>query len=172
MCSSGLRAKGGIMKEYIQFIFLSFIGLMVFISNLSISEAGGRSRKFAADAGFTDAKTQASTSHGDQFMAGNYRCWMFNVSGAGKRCTSPALVLKENGKYMMGSEKGSWKYEGGALILSESKIRGPGKVQVGGNGMRVIFEYSYRGWSHVVTYLRQDMRGASSDKAKKVVEQK
>ena len=107
----------------------------------------------------------------DASLAGNYRCWMFNVSGAGKRCTSPALVLKENGRYTMGSEKGTWKYDG-ELILSESKIRGPGKVQVGANGMRVIFEYSYRGWSHVVTYLRQDRRGASSDKAKKVVEQK
>ncbi|MBI2645959.1 MAG: hypothetical protein HYW85_02855 [Deltaproteobacteria bacterium] len=113
-----------------------------------------------------------SFSANDASLAGNYRCWMFNVSGAGKRCTSPALVLKENGKYTMGSEKGTWKYEGGDLILSGSKIRGPGKMQVGANGMRVIFEYSYRGWDHVVTYLRQDMRGASAAKAKKFVEQK
>src|SRR3989338_5583718 len=107
----------------------------------------------------------------DKVMTGTYRCWMFNVSGAGKRCTSPALVLKENGRYTMGSEKGTWKYDG-EFILSESKIRGPGKVQVGANGMRVIFEYSYRGWDHVVTYLRQDMRGASAPKSKKIVEQK
>ena len=108
----------------------------------------------------------------DESMAGTYRCGMFNVSGAGKRCTSPALVLKENGKYTMGSEKGTWKYDEGELVLSESKIRGPGKVQVGANGTRVIFEYSYRGWAHAVTYLRQDMRAASAQKSKKMAEQK
>lgn len=108
----------------------------------------------------------------DDFMTGNYRCWMFNVSGAGKRCTSPALVLNKNGKYTMGSEKGTWKYEGGDLILSQSKIRGPGKVQVGRDGMQIIFEYNYRNWAHRVTYLKQDMRGTSSAKSKPVVEQK
>lgn len=106
----------------------------------------------------------------DAFMVGTYRCRMFNVAGAGKRCTSPALVLKDNGRYTMGSEKGTWAYEGGELVLSASKIRGPGKVQVGANGMRVIFEYTYQKWPHVVTYERQDMRSSASQAFQKKVE--
>ena len=103
----------------------------------------------------------------DSSIAGTYRCRMFNVGGAGKRCTSPALVLKENGKYVIGSEKGTWSYKGGELILSASKVRGPGRVQVSSSGMRVTFEYSYLKLSQTVTYERQDMRGAASQISKK-----
>src|SRR3989344_6871324 len=91
----------------------------------------------------------------DESMAGTYRCGMFNVSGAGKKCTSPSLVLKENGKYTMGSEKGTWKYKDGELLLSASKLRGPGKVQASSHGTRIIFEYQYQQWAHVVTYEKQ-----------------
>ena len=103
----------------------------------------------------------------DDSMAGTYRCWSFNVGGAGKRCTSPALVLKENGQYTMGSEKGMYKMKDGKLMLSQSKIRGAGRFQEKGN--QIVFQYTYLGLSQTVTYLRQDRGGASS--AKRFVEE-
>ena len=100
-------------------------------------------------------------------VAGTYRCWMFNVAGAGKRCTNSALVLKENGQYMMGNEKGTYKIKNGKIILSESKFRGSGQFQEHGN--QIMFEYTYRGWPQTVTYLKQDLGGVPSS-AKGLVE--
>ena len=86
-------------------------------------------------------------------MAGVYRCWKYNVGGAGKRCTSPPLILRENGTYKMSSEAGTYKVEKGQVILSESKIRGPGKIA---DENQITFEYTYKGWKHSVTYLKQE----------------
>src|SRR3989338_547618 len=90
-----------------------------------------------------------------QSVSGTYRCFMFNVSGAGKRCTSPALVLHSDGKYTMGSEKGTYTVKGENLMLSESKIRGAGKFQQ--NNHQIVFEYTYKNWRHRVTYAKQDI---------------
>lgn len=86
-------------------------------------------------------------------VAGTYRCRSFNVGGAGRRCTSPPLVLHPDGTYQMSSERGTYTVEGDQVILSESKIRGPGRLQ-GGN--EIVFEYEYRGLRHTVAYMRQE----------------
>ena len=39
-------------------------------------------------------------------------------------------------------------------FLSESKIRGPGKLLEGDRQIR--FEYDYNGWHHTITYLREE----------------
>ena len=89
--------------------------------------------------------------------AGQYRCWSYNVSGGGGSCRlAPPLVLNSDGTYQMSSEKGTYKVQDGRLVLSESKIRGPGKLQ-GGN--RIIFEYDYKGMRHTVTYACQSCAG-------------
>ncbi len=86
-------------------------------------------------------------------IAGVYRCWKYNVEGAGKRCASPPLILREDGTYKMSGEKGTYQIVKGQLILSESKIRGPGKLE---QENQITFEYSYKGWKHSVTYLKQE----------------
>ncbi len=84
---------------------------------------------------------------------GHYRCWSYNVSGGGGSCRlAPPLVLNSDGTYQMSSEKGTYKVQDGKLVLSASKIRGPGKLE-GGN--RIVFEYDFKGMHHTVTYLCQ-----------------
>jgi hypothetical protein len=85
-------------------------------------------------------------------VAGVYRCWHFNVGGAGKRCTSPPLELRADGTYRMSSERGTYTIQRDRIVLSESKIRGPGRM-LGGD--KIVFEYTYKGLAHTVTYLRQ-----------------
>ena len=86
-------------------------------------------------------------------LAGSYRCWSFNVDGAGGRCRNPPLELGPAGRYRMSTEEGTYKVEKGALVLSESKFRGSGKIEEGGS--RIVFEYVLKGKTYTVTYLRQ-----------------
>ncbi|MBI2119517.1 MAG: hypothetical protein HYT97_07825 [Elusimicrobia bacterium] len=89
-------------------------------------------------------------------IEGTYRCWKYNVGGAGKRCASPPLKIYADGTYQMSVEKGTVKMlkEKGKvkIVLSESKIRGPGTLL---EGNQILFEYTYNGWEHSVTYLKQ-----------------
>lgn len=86
-------------------------------------------------------------------VAGTYRCRSYNVGGAGGRppVGTPPLVLNADGSYSISSEHGTYTVEGDTLVLSQSKIRGPGKL----SGNQVVFEYDYKGLHHVVTYLKQ-----------------
>ncbi|MDE3084228.1 MAG: hypothetical protein KGJ37_03275 [Verrucomicrobiota bacterium] len=87
-------------------------------------------------------------------LAGTYRCWSYNAGGAGSRppIGTPPLVLKTDGTYAISSEHGMYTATGGTVVLSASKIRGPGHL-VGGN--KIVFEYDYKGRHYIVTYLRQ-----------------
>src|SRR6266702_3361894 len=87
-------------------------------------------------------------------LAGRYRCWSINVGGRAGICKSPPIVLKEDGTYSMSSEKGTWKLKGDKVILSASKIRGPGKLNKEGN--QLYFEYTLKGLRQSVVYLRQN----------------
>ena len=80
-----------------------------------------------------------------------YRCWSFNVDGAGGRCTSPSLIFYSNGQYELGSEKGTYGMRDGKVILSESQFRGLGRLDE--NGHQIIFEYDSNGRRHTVTYV-------------------
>ncbi|MEK7648685.1 MAG: hypothetical protein AAB400_02070 [Patescibacteria group bacterium] len=87
-------------------------------------------------------------------ISGSYRCWSYNVSGGGGgdcRLFAP-IVLNKDGTYSVSSEKGTYSVSGDILTLSESKLRGPGKL-IGGTQIR--FEYDYNNWHHVVTYLKE-----------------
>lgn len=98
--------------------------------------------------------TGFSFSYGGTSVAGTYRCWSYNVSGGAGSCRlSPPMILNPDGTYQMSSERGTYTVKGDTIILSESKIRGPGKLQ---NGNQIVFEYSYKGLNHTVTYLCQD----------------
>ena len=84
-------------------------------------------------------------------VAGTYRCMSFNVGGRGGRCTSPPLVLQANGQYQMSSEHGTYTVKGNQIVLSESKIRGAGRL----HDNEIVFEYTYRGLQQTVTYRRE-----------------
>ncbi len=91
-------------------------------------------------------------------IAGNYRCVSYNVSGGGGSCRlAPPLTLNPDGTYRMSSERGAWRVVGDRVHLSESKIRGPGRLA---QDNRIIFEYTYRGWQHTITYRCTDCAGA------------
>ncbi len=94
-------------------------------------------------------QTQARTS-----ASGSYRCWSYNVSGGGSgdcRLFAP-LVLKNDGTYSLSSEKGTYTISKDTISLSESKIRGVGKL-IGDTQIR--FEYDYNKWHHTLTYLKE-----------------
>ena len=95
----------------------------------------------------------ASTTPDLSTLAGTYRCRSYNVGGAGGRppVGTPPLVLNANGTYSMSSEHGTYTVKGDTLVLSQSKIRGAGKL----NGNQVVFEYDFKGLHHVVTYVKQ-----------------
>jgi len=87
-------------------------------------------------------------------MAGSYRCFSYNVSGGGGgdcRLFAP-IVLNADGTYSISTEKGTYTVKGDVITLSESKLRGPGKL-IGGTQIR--FEYDYNGWHHTITYLKE-----------------
>src|ERR1039457_5470609 len=86
-----------------------------------------------------------------QSIAGQYRCWSF-ISGGSGSCIPLLLVLNSDGTYQMSSEKGTYKVQEGKVVLSESKIRGPGKLAAGN---RIVFEYDLNGVHRMVTYLCQ-----------------
>jgi hypothetical protein len=85
-------------------------------------------------------------------FAGTYRCVSFNVGGQGGRCTSPPLILMANGRYQMSGERGTFAVRGDRLSLSESRLRGPGRLY----NNEIVFEYVYRGLMQTVTYRRQE----------------
>lgn len=86
--------------------------------------------------------------------AGTYRCPSYNVSGAGGSCSKmPLLVLKPDGTYKYSSTTGRWSIREGKLILSQSKLWGPGKI-LGQDTVR--FEYDYNGRHHTVTWICQE----------------
>ncbi len=87
-------------------------------------------------------------------LSGTYRCWSFNVGGAGKSCTSPPIVFNANGSYSMSSERGTYMVNGNTVVLSESKIRGPGTLLE--DKRQIRFEYSYNGLAQTITYLKQE----------------
>lgn len=70
-------------------------------------------------------------------------------------------MLRTDGTYQVSSERGTYSVKNDQIILSESKIRGPGRLQ---NGNQIVFEYEYNGWKHTVTYLCGDC--VASDSAK------
>lgn len=62
------------------------------------------------------------------------------------------IILNADGTYSISSEKGAYSVSDDTITLSESKIRGPGKL-IGGTQIR--FEYDYNKWHHTITYLKE-----------------
>lgn len=87
-------------------------------------------------------------------LSGTYRCWSFNVGGIGQKCTSPPIVFTADGSYTMSSERGTYTANGDTVVLSESKIRGPGTLLE--DKRQIRFEYTYNGLAQTVTYLKQE----------------
>lgn len=92
---------------------------------------------------------------------GSYRCASYNVSGGGGSCRNmQPLVLNADGGYQHSSTRGRWSVQGGKLALSESRLWGPGEI-LGRDTIR--FEYDYRGWRHVVTWVCQACARAEAE---------
>lgn len=84
---------------------------------------------------------------------GVYRCSSNNVSGGGGSCRNLSpLRLNADGSYQHSSTRGTWSVRDGKLLLSESKLWGAGLI-LGRDALR--FEYDYRGWHHVVSWVCQ-----------------
>jgi hypothetical protein len=94
----------------------------------------------------------ASVLRAQSGIVGTYRCVSFNVGGRGGRCTSPPLVLRADRQYQMSGEHGTYSVRSSRIFLSESRIRGAGRLQ-GGN--EIVFEYIYSGLKQTVTYRRE-----------------
>ena len=91
---------------------------------------------------------------------GSYRCSAFNASGGGGSCrTMPPLVINANGTYQYSSTRGRWTAHADTIVLSESKVWGPGTI-LGSGAIR--FQYDYRGWHYVVTWTCQECANPAS----------
>jgi hypothetical protein len=102
----------------------------------------------------SDAEAQAR-----ELAPGTYRCSAYNVSGGGGSCrTMPSLVLNPDGTYQYSSTRGRWTIREDRLLLSESALWGAGEI-LGRDTIR--FEYDYRGWRHVVTWICQACSGGA-----------
>ncbi|MBI4252905.1 hypothetical protein HY623_01845 [Candidatus Uhrbacteria bacterium] len=102
----------------------------------------------------TGSEQTGSGTHDLSAYAGSYRCWSYNVSGGGGgncRLFAP-IVLNKDGAYTVSSEKGTFTVTGDTIVLSESKLRGPGKLI---SGTQIRFEYDYNNWHHTITYLKE-----------------
>ena len=69
-------------------------------------------------------------------------------------------MLRPDGTYEESSARGTYVVQGDRIVFSESKVRGPGRLD-GGN--KIVFEYTYNNQPHVVTYLRQEGSEAPAD---------
>lgn len=101
-----------------------------------------------------ESKTPEDVKKSDAAVKGTYRCWSFNVAGVGGQCSSPPIILYANGTYSMSSEKGTYAINGDQIVLSESKIRGPGTFKEGRK--QIVFNYTYNGKATTATYLNYD----------------
>lgn len=103
----------------------------------------------------------AATVHAaPDLIPGTYRCSAYNVSGGGGSCRNmQPLQLRADGSYQHSSTRGHWRSEEGKLLLSESRLWGPGEI-TGSDTVR--FEYDYRGWRHTVTWVCRDCASASA----------
>lgn len=175
--------SGGEMKRGLFSGFWSFFAKLTSVftgkkaSDTAQSSGGrgvGQDTKSEEKTNRKDEGTKSSYSKKN--VAGSFRCWSYNTGssaggggitggeskqsivpstlglGQGCRLFAP-IVLKEDGKYEMSKEKGTWKVQGDTVVLSESKIRGPGKILEG--GMQIRFEYEYNNSRHIITYLRE-----------------
>ena len=98
----------------------------------------------------------APTAAPSKKISASYRCFSYNVSGGGGgdcRLFAP-LILKADGTYAISSEQGTYAITGDRIVLSQSKLRGPGMLLEGDRQIR--FSYDYNGWHHVLTYLREE----------------
>lgn len=96
-----------------------------------------------------------------------YRCWMFNVGGAGGPCrTSTPIVLYPDGTYQESSTRGTYTIKGDQIIFSKSTVRGPGRI----SDNKIYFNYVYEGQRTSATYLLQSgtppTRAGASPRAK------
>jgi len=85
-------------------------------------------------------------------IAGTYRCASIKVGKRTKPCTSPPLTLFPDGSYQIWGERGTYTILGKFLVLSESKKRGPGRLQ---RGSKIVFEYYYQRRKYTVTFRRE-----------------
>lgn len=94
----------------------------------------------------------APALYGQSQVAGTYHCAGLDVNGRSGPCNSPSLTLYADGNYQIWGEQGTYTVQGDRLYLSQSKKRGPGRLQ-GAN--EIVFEYIYRRQKYRVTFRRQ-----------------
>ncbi len=87
-------------------------------------------------------------------LAGTYTCVNIHIGKRTLSCSSPPLTLRLDGSYEIWGERGTYTVLGRYLVLSESKKRGPGRLER--RGREIVFEYSYRGKKYTVTFRRRD----------------
>ena len=106
---------------------------------------------------------QGATAASGAPAPGTYRCSSYNVSGGGGSARNmPPLVLNADGSYRFSSTRGRWAVRGGRLLLSSSRIWGPGEILGPGT---IRFTYDYRGWRQVVTWTCQACAGGDREPA-------
>lgn len=87
-------------------------------------------------------------------VAGTYQCAAFHAGKIFLPCKSMKLYLDKKGTYRLAGESGTYRVLGKSIVLSESRIRRPGRL-LGRD--EILFQYEYRGSRHTVLFRREEL---------------
>jgi hypothetical protein len=75
-------------------------------------------------------------------VAGSYHCSHARVEGKSTKCTSPPLILNEDGSYQLLGKEGRYSVKGKWLYLDHTSHQRKGQLQP---GYRIAFQYRENG---------------------------
>lgn len=75
-------------------------------------------------------------------IAGSYHCSQARVQGKSTKCTSPPLVLNEDGSYQLLGKEGRYSVKGNWVYLDQKTSQRKGQLQP---GYRIAFQYRENG---------------------------
>lgn len=75
-------------------------------------------------------------------VAGSYHCLHAKVQGKATKCTSPPLILNDDGSYQLLGQEGRYSVKGKWLYLDQTTRNRKGQLQP---GYRIAFQYRENG---------------------------
>lgn len=84
-------------------------------------------------------------------IAGSYHCSHARIEGKSTKCTSPPLILNEDGSYQLLGKEGRYSVKGQWLYLDHTSRQRKGQLQP---GYRIAFQYRDNGKNCEIIFER------------------
>ncbi|HXN21841.1 MAG TPA: hypothetical protein VOA41_03750 [Candidatus Dormibacteraeota bacterium] len=75
-------------------------------------------------------------------IAGSYHCSHARIEGKSTKCSSPPLILNEDGSYQLLGKEGRYAVKGQWVYLDQTSLQRKGQLQP---GYRIAFQYRENG---------------------------